>query len=115
MLPSALVMTTLCGLCSIASDSLRWLAGLASHWQWLYAGLALTGAVLTACLRPARPWQVLAPVAMVAAAWLHQLPQAEARTAHNQSSVTLTMASANLNFERTDHAAQIVTADHRLV
>ena len=55
----ATIVTWLCGLGALCTfvpylpgtlmpDSLRWLAGLASHWQWLYAGLALTGAVLTA-------------------------------------------------------------------
>ena len=112
----AAIVTWLCGLGAMSTfmpylpeaalpDYLRWLAGLASHWQWLYAGLAVIGASLTACLRPGRPWQVLVPLAMVAAAWLHQSPQAEARTALGQPAVTLTVASANLNFERTDHAA----------
>lgn len=112
----AAIVTWLCGLGAMSTfmpylpatmvpDSLRWLAGLASHWQWLYASLALTGALLTAGLRPARPWHVLAPLVMVTAAWLHQLPQAEAHTAPSQPSATLTVASANLNFERTDHAA----------
>lgn len=112
----AAVVTWLCGLGALCTfmpylpatmvpGSLRWLAGLASHWQWLYAGLALTGALLTVGLRPARPWHVLVPLAMVTAAWLHQLPQAEARTTPSQPSATLTVASANLNFERTDHAA----------
>lgn len=121
----AVIVTWLCGLGAISTfmpylpettmpDSLRWLAGLASHWQWLYAGLAVIGALLTACLRPRRPWQVLVPLAMVAAAWLHQSPQAEARTAPGQPAVTLTVASANLNFERTNHealAAWLLSAD----
>ena len=84
----ATIVTWLCGLGALCTfvpylpgtlmpDSLRWLAGLASHWQWLYAGLALTGAVLTACLRPARPWQVLAPLAMVAAITILAVPVTE--------------------------------------
>ncbi len=119
------IVTWLCGLGAMSTfipylpeapmpSSLLWLAGLASHWQWLYAGLAFTGALLTACLGPGRRWHVLVPLAMVMAAWLHQSPQAEARTGHDRATVTLTVASANLNFERTDHtalAAWLLSAD----
>jgi endonuclease/exonuclease/phosphatase (EEP) superfamily protein YafD len=42
---------------------------------------------------------------MVVAAWLHQSPSAKAFTTSDDSSAMFTVASANLNFERTDHAA----------
>ncbi|QEA12858.1 endonuclease/exonuclease/phosphatase family protein [Comamonas flocculans] len=113
----AVVVTWLCGLGAMSAflpslpeaampDSLRWLAGLVSHWQWLYAGLALAGALLAVSLRSRRPsLALLPPLAMVAAAWLHASPGASVRTASGKAAATLTVASANLNFERSEHAA----------
>lgn len=91
----------------ITPESVNWIFGLASHWQWVYAGTALVGATLALWLTSGRQCYVLVPLGMVMAAWLHQSPSAKPLTAADTSSIKLTVASANLNFERTDHAALV--------
>ncbi|MBS0468741.1 MAG: endonuclease/exonuclease/phosphatase family protein [Proteobacteria bacterium] len=112
----AVIVAWLCGLGALttfapylpeplAPATLRWLAGLASHWQWAYAGFALFSAALVIGLRREHRWPLLVPLALVAAAWLHQAPRAETFTPTTAAQSQFTVASANLNFERTDHSA----------
>ena len=90
---------------AITPEPLSWLIGLASHWQWAYAGLAVGGAALALWLRAGRWSHVLLPMGMVVAAWLHQSPGAKALTTAEALPASIKVASANLNFERRDHAA----------
>lgn len=90
---------------TLTPEPLAWLVGLASHWQWAYAGLALVGATLALSLSSGHRWHVLVPLGMVAVAWLHQSLGAKAVTSADAPHASLTVASANLNFARTDHAA----------
>lgn len=113
----ATLVAWLCGLGSLstfvpylpdamAPATVRWLAGLASHWQWAYAGFALLSVSLVIGLQRRRNWPLLVPLALVAAAWLHQAPNAEAFTpTTNAAQSQFTVASTNLNFERSDHSA----------
>ena len=88
---------------ALTPATVRWLAGLASHGQWAYAGFALVSAALALGVRRGRSWPLLA---LVAAAWLHQAPRAEAFTPTTTAAQSpFTVASANLNFERSDHRA----------
>lgn len=89
----------------LTPDLVNWALGLASHWLWAYAGLALVGAVLTICLSPGHRSYVLIPMSVVAAAWLHQSPSAKAVTSVDSLPARLVVASANLNIDRTDHTA----------
>lgn len=89
----------------LTPEPLAWLVGLASHWQWAYAGLALVGSALALGLSSSHRRHVLVPLAIVAVAWLHQSPGAKTLTSADTSNAGLTVASANLNFVRTDHAA----------
>ena len=90
---------------AIMPDPVNWLVGLASHWQWVYAALAVGGAALALWLRSGHKAYVLVPLGMVVAAWLHQSPSSKALTNFEALPASITVASANLNFERKDHAA----------
>lgn len=90
---------------AIAPEWAYWLVGLASHWQWAYAVVAVVGAALALGLSSGRRLHVLVPLGVVAAAWLHQSPGAKAAASADSSPVRLTVASANLSFQRTDHSA----------
>jgi endonuclease/exonuclease/phosphatase (EEP) superfamily protein YafD len=90
---------------TITPDPVGWIVGLAAHWQWAYAGLAVLGGALTLWLSSKHRSRVFVPLGLVAAAWLHQSPSAKAPDARDASPAMLTVASANLNFGRTDHAA----------
>lgn len=92
---------------AVAPGPARWLAGLASHWQWAYAVLSAAGAALALWLSSGRQLHVLLPLGLVAAAWLHQSPRTETPAVPPASPAQFTVATANLNFERTDHAALV--------
>lgn len=78
-----------------------WMAGLLSHWQWVYVTLA--GVSLCAAGLSRRSLVIaLLPTAVVAGVWWDQAPAAAPReaTAPGRSEGTLLVASANLNFAR---------------
>lgn len=80
-------------------DAITWLTGLASHWQWVYA---LVGLPLSALALARRRWHILAPAACIVAGWMSQAPTA-ATAEPITSERVLTVASANLNYDISDH------------
>jgi hypothetical protein len=66
-------------------EPLAWLVGLASHWQWAYAGLALVGSALALGSSSSHRNHVLMPLGIVAVAWLHQSPGAKTLTSADTS------------------------------
>src|SRR5690606_25157309 len=84
-------------------EQLSWIAGLVSHWQWLFL---LAGLPLCALALAGRRWHVVLPLLAIVAAFLHLAPAAPTADAPNTleagSERTLTVASANLNYARTE-------------
>ena len=80
---------------------ITWLTGLASHWQWLYA---LVGLPLCAFALSHRRWHILVPAVCIVAGWMNQAPAAAPPGAVTSERV-LSVASANLNYNVSDHAA----------
>lgn len=80
---------------------ITWLTGLASHWQWLYA---LVGLPLCAFALSHRRWHILVPAVCIVAGWMNQTPAAAPPGAVTSERV-LSVASANLNYNVSDHAA----------
>lgn len=83
----------------VSVDVITWLTGLASHWQWVYA---LVGLPLSAFALARRRWHILVPVACIVAGWMSQAPAAAPPGAVTSERI-LTVASANLNYDVSDH------------
>jgi endonuclease/exonuclease/phosphatase (EEP) superfamily protein YafD len=79
---------------------LAWVGGLASHWQWVFLALGLSGAALALLGRRLRP---LVPAVVIVLAWLNHSPSAPRAPGTGSPGVAIAVASANLNFERRDH------------
>lgn len=80
-----------------------WILGLAVHWQWLYFVGGLLGCALALL---GRRWHTVAAAAIVIVAWTQTSPAIERdlSSGGTPQGDTLTLATANLNFDSKDFA-----------
>lgn len=105
-LAGAMSLSAFMARADVLPESAAWLAGLLSHWQWVYAALAVVGSLIA--LMGRRPVLHLIPLVVVAGTWMATVTPAAPTWQPETGAaprVTLTVATANLNFARTDHSA----------